>query len=321
MCSIDTSLPIRGPPFRMPAHWGVLLRSIVVEREPIYRQQETVHGFASGMFGLSAEEIEHVGDDRIGRALDRLFDADRGALLTEVVVTVGQRFGVKFDEFHNDSTSISFCGNYRAASGRQIRGRTAPAITYGLSKAHRPDLKQLLVVLTMGADGNVPAAFRCADGNTSDARTHIETWNTLRAVAGRPDFLYVADSKLCSRENMDYIDRAGGRFVTVLPRTRLEDQEFRKWIQTHTPAWEPVWDRPNPRNDAGPRDRWYVIERRCCRRKSGRSSGSGAHCSRSSRRLGAAATLRRLLRSPSSCASGLQARGPGCEAPPISICR
>jgi hypothetical protein len=29
---------------------GVLLRSIIVEREPIYRQQETVHGFASGMF-------------------------------------------------------------------------------------------------------------------------------------------------------------------------------------------------------------------------------------------------------------------------------
>jgi transposase len=237
---------------------GVLLRSIIVEREPIYRQQETVQGFASGMFGISAEEMEHLGDDRIGRALDRLFDADRGALLTEVVVAVGQRFGVKFDEFHNDSTSISFCGNYRAASGRKIRGRTAPAITYGHSKAHRPDLKQLLLVLTMGADGNVPAAFRCADGNTSDARTHIETWNTLRTVAGRADFLYVADSKLCSRENMDYIDRAGGRFVTVLPRTRLEDQEFRKWIQTNTPAWELVWDRPNSRNNDGPRDRWYV---------------------------------------------------------------
>ena len=30
---------------------GVLLRSIIVEREPIYRQQETVTGFAAGMFG------------------------------------------------------------------------------------------------------------------------------------------------------------------------------------------------------------------------------------------------------------------------------
>ena len=237
---------------------GVLLRSIIIEREPIYRQQHTVQAFASGMFGIAAEAMEHLGDDRLGRALDRLFDADRAALLTEVVVTVGQRFEVKFDEFHNDSTSISFCGNYRPASGRMIRGRTAPAITYGFSKGHRPDLKQLLLILTMCADGNVPVAFRCTDGNASDSRTHIETWNALRAVAGRADFLYVADSKLCSRENMDHIDRAGGRFVTVLPRTRLEDQEFRQWIQTHAPDWECVWDRPNPRHSDGPRDRWYV---------------------------------------------------------------
>ena len=49
---------------------GVLLRSLVVEREPIYRQGETVHGFGSGLFGLAAEEMEHLSDDRIGRALD-----------------------------------------------------------------------------------------------------------------------------------------------------------------------------------------------------------------------------------------------------------
>jgi transposase len=237
---------------------GVLLRSIIVEREPIYRQQETVHGFADGMFGISAREMAHLGDDRLGRALDRLFDADRTALLTELVLAAGQRFGVRCDEFHNDSTTVSFCGSYRGAGGRQIRGRSAPAITYGRSKAHRPDLKQLLFILTMSADGNVPVAFRCCDGNTSDSVTHIETWNTLRAVAGRSDFLYVADSKLCSRENMDHIDRAGGRFVTVMPRSRLEDAQFREAIQTWTPEWTPVWDRPNPRYSDGPRDRWYV---------------------------------------------------------------
>ena len=118
---------------------GVLLRSIIVEREPIYRQQETVNGFAAGMFGVTAEEMDHLGDDRIGRALDRLFDADRAALLTDVVLVVGQAFALKFDEFHNDSTTISFCGAYRAASGRKIRGRTAPAITYGFNKDHRLD--------------------------------------------------------------------------------------------------------------------------------------------------------------------------------------
>ena len=237
---------------------GVLLRSIIVEREPIYRQHETVHEFASGMFGVGTEEMEHLSDDRLGRALDRLFDADRAGLLSEVALAVGQRFGVRFEEFHNDATSISFCGSYRAASGRKIRGRSAPVITYGHSKAHRPDLKQLLLILTLSADGNIPVALRCADGNASESRSHIETWNTLRAVAGRSDFLYVADSKLCSRENMQEIERAGGRFITVMPRSRLEDEEFRKWIQTNTPDWQCVWDRPNPRYSDGPRDCWYV---------------------------------------------------------------
>jgi len=80
---------------------GVLLRSIIVEREPIYRQQETVHGFACGMFGIGSEEMNHLSDDRLGRALDRLFDADRAALLTEVALAVAERFGVNFDECHN----------------------------------------------------------------------------------------------------------------------------------------------------------------------------------------------------------------------------
>jgi len=68
----------------------------------------------------------------------------------------------------------------------------------------------------------------------------------------------VADSKLCSRENMDHIDRAGGRFVTVMPRSRLEDAQFRQAIQTRTPEWTLVWERPNPRYADGPRDCWYV---------------------------------------------------------------
>jgi len=237
---------------------GVLLRSLIVEREPIYRQQETVHGFANGMFGVDAQEMAHLSDDRLGRALDRLFDADRTALLTEVVVAAGECFNLRFDELHNDSTSVSFCGNFRAATGRTIRGRTAPVVTFGHSKAHRPDLKQLLFILTMTADGHVPVAFRCTDGNVNDSRTHIETWNTLRTIAGRADFLYVADSKLCSRENMDHIDRAGGRFVTVMPRNRREDAEFREWIQTNTPEWVSVWDRDNPRRSEGPRDCWHV---------------------------------------------------------------
>ena len=171
---------------------GVLLRSIIVEREPIYRQQETAVSFAAELFGLSAAQMGQLGDDRIGRALDRLFDADRAALLTEVVLAVGQKFAVHFAESHNDSTSVRFCGQYRGASGQPVRGRRARAITYGYSKDHRPDLKQLLFILTTEAEGGVPVQFRVADGNTNDSTTHIETWTTLRALA-RVEVLLIDD--------------------------------------------------------------------------------------------------------------------------------
>jgi hypothetical protein len=118
----------------------------------------------------------------------------------------------------------------------------------------------LLFILTVDADGGVPAHFRCADGSTSDAATHIETWNTLRSIVGRADFLYVADSKLCSGDNMQHIAREGGRFATVMPRSRREDGQFRRWIQTESPSWELVWDRPNARERDGPRDQWYVFK-------------------------------------------------------------
>jgi len=149
---------------------------------------------------------------------------------------------------------------YKEAKGRSLRGKKAPFITYGYSKDHRPDFKQLLFILTSTRDGGVPVQFRVEAGNQNDSRTHEESWEALRKVAGRDDFLYVADSKLCGAEAMESIHARGGRFVTVMPRSRGEDKDFRAWIQDHEPEWEKVWDRPNPRRKGGPRDRWFVFK-------------------------------------------------------------
>jgi len=297
---------------------GVLLRSIIVEREPIYRQQETVQVFASGMFGVAAEEMEHLGDDRLGRALDRLFDADRAALLTEVVVAVGQRFNLRFDEFHNDSTSVSFCGNYRAAIGRKIRDRTAPAIVYGFSKDHRPDLKQLMFILTTCADGGVPVAFRCADGNASDARTHLETWHSLRAVAGRADFLYVADSNSAREKTWTTSTAPVGALSPYCPAPGWKTKSFASGYRPTHPIGNASGTAPIRAIAMGRATVGTSIGRRCCRRKFGRSSGSGARCSRCARRRGGAGTSLRPLKSSTSYASGLPGRRPGCVAPPRS---
>lgn len=60
------------------------------------------------------------------------------------------------------------------------------------TRASRAGHQHLLFILTVNADGNIPVAFRGTDGNVNDSRTHIETWNSLRTIAGRADFLNVA---------------------------------------------------------------------------------------------------------------------------------
>lgn len=240
---------------------GVLLRSIILNsRQPVYSYVEWAQGAEASLLGLKEGEASLLNDDRVGRALDRLFDADRSALLTELVLKSVREFEVALDQLHNDSTTLTLTGTYRTADGRQVRGKPTVEVTYGHNKDHRPDLQQLLMVLTISRDGAVPVHYNALAGNTSDSTTHIGTWETLRKLSGRADFLYVADSKLCSKASLAHIDKHGGRFITILPRNRREDRWFRNFVQTMDPPWEEAIRRPHPRRRSGPQDVWKVVE-------------------------------------------------------------
>ena len=238
---------------------GVLTRNLVLARVPLYGLGEWAQGWVPGLLGLRAEQVALLNDDRAGRALDRLFDADPGGLVMALVVHMVKEFQVSLEQLHNDSTSLTLHGEYAAATGRLVRGRPTLVVTFGHNKDHRPDLKQLLWILTVSADGAVPVHVKVADGDTEDSTTHRETWDVLRGVVGSAHFLYVADSKLCTRETLKHIHEQGGRFITVLPRTRKEDALFKTWLQTHTPAWEEVARKPHPRSKDGPPDIFRAI--------------------------------------------------------------
>lgn len=215
----------------------LVVTNLVLGREPLYGLGEWAARYDPALLGLSTGDLGVLNDDRVGRALEALFDADRASVLTKVVLRAISEFSIETSQLHNDSTSISMHGVYRDAVGAERGGKPTPAITFGHSKDHRPDLKQLVWILTVSADGAVPLAYRLADGNTSDDPTHVPTWDGLVALLGRTDFLYVADAKLCSRAAMGHITGNGGRFVTVLPRSRAEDGAFREHLQTHSPTW------------------------------------------------------------------------------------
>ena len=226
---------------------ALVVRNIVAGHRPVYALGEWATPYDPAVLGLRPGDAEALNDDRVGRMLDRLFDADRASLITATVLGVIRDFGVDVSQLHNDSTTVTVTGKYPAADGRARGGTATQAIRHGHNKDYRPDLKQLLFIRTVSADGAVPIAYRVADGNTNDDVTHIPTWDELHALVGRADFLYVADSKLCSAQAMGHINSHGGRFVTVVPHGRREDTWFRDWAQTHAPAWAEAHRRPGSR--------------------------------------------------------------------------
>lgn len=239
---------------------GVLVRNIIICRTPLYSVGEWAQQMVPRLLGLNPHQVRLLNDDRVGRALDRLFEADRTAMLTELVVHIVEEFHVELQRLHNDSTTLSLHGEYLDADGHVERGKPTLVITFGNNKDHRPDLKQLLWILTVSEDGAVPVHFKVADGNTEDSTTHIETWEVLRTLVGSAKFLYVADCKLCTRENLHHIHEAEGQFITVLPRSRKEDGLFKEWLVSHTPQWEEIVRYPHPRSKDGPPDIIRAIE-------------------------------------------------------------
>jgi transposase len=214
----------------------VLFANLLMAREPVYGIGEWAALFPPDLLGLREQDLSRLHDDRLGRCLDRMFEGIGPTLIMAVVRHVIREFKVGLDELHNDSTSVSFYGAYDAAGQEsEQRGRPTHAIIWGHSKARRPDLKQLLYILTVTSDGNVPVYFSSESGNTVDDGTHIGTWDLLHELIGHADFLYVADCKLASSENLSHIATRDGRFVTVLPRGRSEDVAFRQRLRT-TPS-------------------------------------------------------------------------------------
>jgi transposase len=239
-------LPREDRRSRIPTATGLLLllKNLLVSREPLYGLGEWAARHVPELLGLGPEKLPSLNDDRVGRCLDRLFDADIPTLTLAVVVHAVREFGVDLDELHNDSTTITFHGDYESADReRTLRGRLRLAVTWGHNKDHRPDLKQLLYILTVARDGAVPVQFRVQSGNATDDRSHRATWDLLCKLTGRRDFLYVADCKLATAENMAYIHRHGGRFLSVLPRTRGEDAAFRAEILEGRVQWRRIHDK------------------------------------------------------------------------------
>ena len=221
-----------------------LIWNITLGRQPLYELYEWIRGIDPKCHGLDKQQLASFNDDRFGRALDKLYASDRATLMTEVVVKMIKKINLDMARVHNDSTTVKAYGKIAGVTKDGLK------MAKGNNKDHRPDLVHLVFSLTVSSDGAVPVHYKTYPGNRTDDTTHIETWNTVKEIAGRSDFIYVADSKVCTSKQLSYIVVNGGRVITVMPNTWGETKIFKDELLAKNIAKKIILKRKTPEGDS-----------------------------------------------------------------------
>lgn len=194
---------------------AMILNGLGFVSAPLYLFEEFFLGKATEHLIGAGIEPEHLNDDRLGRVLDKLFEADLTEIFVIVAMRAASRFEVSPKSVHLDATSLHVHGQYAEDEGELA----AIHLTHGYSRDHRPDLKQFVVDLMSTGDGGVPLFFRVADGNEADQRTFAELIRTFKAQLDL-EALFVADSALYDAEHLPALSRL--RWLCRVPATLKE---------------------------------------------------------------------------------------------------
>lgn len=188
-------------------------------RSPLFRLPDAFTKLDTELLLGEAIAPSALNDDAVGRVLDRIYEVGTGKVLSAVAVRAVKLFNLNTTHVHHDTTSRTVYGDYDLY-GEESRDQPF-LITFGFSKDHRPDLKQLIHSL-LCVDEGIPIYSRCQNGNESDKvvnRNLIPSMVERMRELGQENFLYVADAALITEENLALMDdwKTGFRFVSRLP--------------------------------------------------------------------------------------------------------
>jgi len=157
---------------------------------------------------------EYFTDDALARGLDKVAEYGVEKLFASIAYPIALENDLLGNNLHMDTTSFSVFGDnyedrYLSVNNESL---ATPEVNYGHSKAHRPDLKQ--VVLNMATTGAAcfPIWMESHSGNVSDQKVIPESFQRvetfIKSIHDDAKFLYVADSATysnCLKHNADII--------------------------------------------------------------------------------------------------------------------
>ena len=195
---------------------AMVLNALGFVGRPLYLTPEFFHNKPVDLLIHPDVKADHLNQHNLGRALDALFKAG----ITEVFVHVSthalRKFGIKVRQARLDSTSFSLQGEYP----NQDEDSEAATITFGYSKDHRPDLKQIMLNLICANSSSIPTWLQALSGNTSDSTQFPEA---IRAYCDQldddtPTPILMIDSAVYSKGNLDEISDCG-KWISKAPNT------------------------------------------------------------------------------------------------------
>ncbi len=182
--------------------------------------------------------VADINDDRAGRVLDALWEANPQQVFGAVVNSAIAVHGLSTDVVHADTTSKSFQGAYDS----DFDDETVPQVNLGYSKDHQPDLKQLVFGVGTTADG-VPIIGEVVNGNESDMTLNGRWVKNLRSIMQKEEedefLLYIADSSAVTTNNLRIRKEANIDIISRLPGRFGIEAELKKKA-FNTDEWIPV---------------------------------------------------------------------------------
>jgi transposase len=173
---------------------------------------------------------QHLNDDALGRCLDSIYEYGCTKFYAEVASSVAIEQKLLGKTFHHDTTTLNVEGEYEvnknlSSQDSESSNYKSLQITYGHSKDHRHDLKQLTLLLTTTGKAGLPIWMEGLDGNASDKKALNAAAQRVNAfyqkLQNAPKFLHIFDSAFYNQHVANAHDML---WITRVPETLSEAQ-------------------------------------------------------------------------------------------------
>ncbi|MDO9592055.1 MAG: IS1634 family transposase [Erysipelotrichaceae bacterium] len=195
----------------------MFLMSMGDEHHPLSRLVEYLETLDLEALIKCKVDKNQLNDDRFGGFLDLMHQAGGAEILSRIAVSAFNHYGILLKSVNYDTTSKIMWGEYQTQEG--VVGTID--ITFGHSKQHRPDKKQM--ILSMGTTQGICIDGRVHSGNQSDKTYNIENLDRAVEMKARfktddeSPFFYIADSAAFTKVFLEKARLAKMDVITRMP--------------------------------------------------------------------------------------------------------